>query len=810
MSENLDIRSDRALTLGSGCQFAFIRRNDTIVPVLMLTGINKQGIDGARVGDPMARPRVGIIVSQQDANSAELHTKFKQPPVLLTSSEASPTDWLTLDYETDKLVYPRIFIKSLQVRTDSDSLMLKYEQYNQNQESNKIVNYNVLTPYEDYSILTRSLDQEYVITIKPEVVLKNGIMGTLSGVIQPKQAIINYSISNADTSIYLDAIEVLKQNSQPKVSYEVKPAIYDPKYYSMLYNKLGNIVRINDEDLKFKNVLGYVSGLTLDLDNPDNDSIEIKNYKTKFEDLFSTITAQTQQMKKNNNLFEAISNAFTSDGDLSEEILQSSIMKVDLDYAFNNGKLTIDEHNGIWGSSDTGVVAFRGGGIFTSTQQDAEGNWKWNTGITPEGINANLITSGQLDTNLIKIYSGTNLRFQMNGDGIFAYKSKLIDRNQNNQHPGGQDIVAANSTDGNQYVVFNDNGLALLAKQHALVLDSNKNSYKEVLSDDDKKNYGLRGIHEIKRVEVSWDGFILRNWHNERVFYANPDTGNLTLVHIDARDGAIGAWSFDGNKMWADSTVDNEGNYTTFVALNAGGSDRDLLVHRDGTSYKNSKNQNLIVSTKDYAFWAGRPNPEQAPFSIQKNGYLKATSGKIGGWTIASTYLTSDSITLSSYDETITAKFTEAQVDAQGNIIIDSSGNTQVTTTDRELTTALWVHGYKITKQNGQNKKDLTKDKNFSVFQIGADGQLYAKDLWWITNDPKTGRIISYERVSDRIREAYNKAVEAYRYADKVWGAINGSMVTSIWTGSKEGNIVNINYKKYNDSTTHSFSFSVD
>jgi len=61
-----------------------------------------------------------------------------------------------------------------------------------------------------------------------------------------------------------------------------------------LYNKIGNIIRINDNDLKFKNVRGYISGFSLDLDNPDNDNVEIKNYKTKFEDLFSTITAQTE------------------------------------------------------------------------------------------------------------------------------------------------------------------------------------------------------------------------------------------------------------------------------------------------------------------------------------------------------------------------------------------------------------------------------------------------------------------------------------------------------------------------------------
>jgi hypothetical protein len=48
---------------------------------------------------------------------------------------------------------------------------------------------------------------------------------------------------------------------------------------------------INDTDLKFENVFGYISGLELDLDNYSNDKIEVKNYKTKFEDLFSTIVA---------------------------------------------------------------------------------------------------------------------------------------------------------------------------------------------------------------------------------------------------------------------------------------------------------------------------------------------------------------------------------------------------------------------------------------------------------------------------------------------------------------------------------------
>ena len=740
--ENLNITSQRALTLGSGCQFAFIKRQKNIIPVLILTGINREGIDGARVDEGGAQSKIGIIESQIDPNNkAQLKTNFITTPVTLSNKNSIPNDdWINLDFETDKIVYPRIFIKSLQVHTDSDSLVVKYEEYNQNQNSNKIVNYKVLTPYQDYSILTRSLNEEYVITLNPQIVIKNGIAGSLSGIIQPKQTIINYSISNADTSIYLDAIEVLKQNSQPKVSYEVKPNSYNLQYYNTLYNKLGNIVRINDEDLKFKNVRGYVSGLTLDLDQPENDSIEIKNYKTKFEDLFSTITAQTEQMKKNSGLFEAVSNAFTSSGELSEEVLQSSIMKVDLDYAFNNGKLTIDQHNGIWGTSDNGVVAFRGGGIFTSTQKDSEGNWKWNTGITPEGINANLITSGQLDTNLIKIYSGDNLRFQMNGDGIFAYKNKIT---YNKPKDDMDDILyATDSVDGKQYVVFNDEGISLIAKKGAMVLNSKRNTFKEVLSDEDCAQVrSLASKNLIKRVEIGWNGLVLRNWIDQDVFYADADTGNLTLKgHIEATSGHIGTWSFDNHKLWADSQVNQEGIYTTFVALNAG--NETQLKNSAGESYIDiTTNQPLRVNTGLYAFWAGSANPSSAPFSIQKNGKIKASSGTIGGWKITSNFLyANNTIVFAPTGQDSSTSIQFAILDEDGEQVFDENNKPMYTSFDLNGT-VMWGPG-----PSGDTNELITNSLASAKFTLNKDGDLMVASLnGWKSNNftsPKSPYIV--------------------------------------------------------------------
>jgi hypothetical protein len=58
----------------------------------------------------------------------------------------------------------------------------------------------------------------------------------------------------------------MEENSVPKVSYSVKPNVLSTNFINTLYNKLGQIVHINDAELKFENVFGYISELDLDLD----------------------------------------------------------------------------------------------------------------------------------------------------------------------------------------------------------------------------------------------------------------------------------------------------------------------------------------------------------------------------------------------------------------------------------------------------------------------------------------------------------------------------------------------------------------
>ena len=563
----------RHFALGSQAQLAFAEVGNSIKPVILLTGAESvslytlRNMINSRDNAAQYQPKIGIYTPSVDANynvigsvDADAFTVTwlnlqNLQPKYSGSGNYDITDAEEFDewveeqtalidnnlqiigtveqkvWQSITLRYPRIQI---------DSMLLK------NDESISVHNNNILLEkFEKYYLLTRQVPIDggeayqgnWFLTIKPQALVTNS---TLS---------VYFTLSNAQTAIYLDAIQVLKENAYPKVSYKISPTLIHRDFHYTLYKTLNRIVNINDADLKFDNVQGYISELTLDLDNPFNDKIEIKNYRNKFEDLFSSIVAQTESMKKNSYTIGLAAAAFTATGALSPMVIQQSINRADLNYAFNQGTLTIDEENGIWATSDDGVVAMRGGGIFTATQKDDDGNWQWNTGILPQGINADLITTGQLDTNLIRIYAGDKLKFQMNGDGLFAYKSIFEDDDI-------MDLLAANAfvdasqktsitnkiesqagLDLQQYVVHNESGLFLVAKEGSII--KTHNTVTSLPAADEATIPCITGVdspyllkeldEDINRVEISWDGLKLRNWNNEEVFYADADTGDLTL-----------------------------------------------------------------------------------------------------------------------------------------------------------------------------------------------------------------------------------------------------------------------------------------
>ena len=531
--ESSDILNFEQMTIGSELQFAFIKKDNEIKPVLLLTDIsfdlNKPGVKESCF--------LGLISSTLTSDGVKVKTE-----VLVENKEIT---WIVND-ENSIIVYPRLKVDTLFLKTSEDELIIHYE--------NKL-----LKNYYDYSILIR--DENYLITLKNKIMLLNANLY--------KTFNIAYAISNASLSLYLDALEVSKTNAFPQVSYTLEISALNKKFIQYAYKNLNQIVTINDAELKFENVQGYISELELNLENPWEDKVTIQNYKTKFEDLFSTIVASTEQMKTNSFAYNNAASAFNSGGVLKPSVIQNTINQADLTYAFQSGNLTIDEINGIWARSDAGVVAMRGGGIFCATQTDSNGNWLWNTGIMPSGINASLITAGQIDTNLIKIYAGDNLRLQLNSEGLFAYNVN--------------DLGEANL---NQYVVHNSEGL------FSSIIENNK---------------------KIDLVEISWNGLILRDKNNQVIFNADRE-GNLSIIGtITAKDGNIGNWLVKEDGLWAKDNnagiitrvkVDDEGEiiagtelYPMFWVTGQGKEGKKFEVYSDGTVYANNIFLNGFISS---------------------------------------------------------------------------------------------------------------------------------------------------------------------------------------------------------------------
>lgn len=298
------------LTLGSNMEFGFLRaENNSIIPVLILTGMKKYPDDEIKFMLSQGHPYVCTFNTTVESNEplqASIYTGTYPIQININDIYWDQSKWSESEINKPQelknmtRVYPRIRLNNLSLKTTEDTMALRFKN-------------ELLTRYVDYTPAARtnlreqnnevvSAQQEYYLTIKPEVLfsrydIDESLIGTFN---------LKYQISNAATEIYLDAKKIMKENSEPKVSYTIEVNAFNQNYIKILYRMLAQLVMINDTDLKFENEFGYISELVLNLDAPQEDKIEIKNYKSKFEDLFSTIVAQTEEMRKNEGAFNAL------------------------------------------------------------------------------------------------------------------------------------------------------------------------------------------------------------------------------------------------------------------------------------------------------------------------------------------------------------------------------------------------------------------------------------------------------------------------------------------------------------------------
>lgn len=256
----------------------------------------------------------------------------------------------------------------------------------------------------------------------------------------------DYSDSEA---YYLDAQKVSYTSAFPKITYTINVIeLSQVEGYSSYYFDVGDKTYIEDTEFFGWNPLTgsphkeeiIVSEVTFGLDDISKNTIKVQNYKTQFEDLFQRIAATTQSFQYAEGRYERAAAAINEDGTINSSLLQNSLES-------NALVLKNSQNNSVtWDSEGITVSNFLranekvrivSGGIMLTT----DGGKTWSTGITGNGINASVVTTGRLDADKIRIFNGGQPSFEWNADGINAY------------------VKEKENIDFNKFVRFNQYGL---------------------------------------------------------------------------------------------------------------------------------------------------------------------------------------------------------------------------------------------------------------------------------------------------------------------------------------------------------------
>lgn len=267
-----------------------------------------------------------------------------------------------------------------------------------------------------------------------------------------------------DNAYYLDAEKVLVDSCGPKITYTLSVtdlSVLDK--YAFADFSVGDITYVQDyeffdddpdENDKYYEEKTLVSVITCNLDNPSKNTISLQNYSTKFDDLFSRITASVQSLTFNENIYQRAAN-FTTTGQINEDSIQDTLDDNELTLV-GNQDVQIDG-NGILVTDlriPSNKVKIVGSGIFLT----ATGGNSWYGAFENGGINASLLTVGAINTKSISIMNENYSNFLWDKNGITAYGTASSISNTDKTKDGKEKSIGSTYVRFNQYGLFFVNG----------------------------------------------------------------------------------------------------------------------------------------------------------------------------------------------------------------------------------------------------------------------------------------------------------------------------------------------------------------
>lgn len=345
-----------------------------------------------------------------------------------------------------------------------------------------------------------------------------------------------------DDLYYLDAQSVAYTSSRPQVSYDIDVIrLSELEDFKAKVFQLGDICHIQDTDFfgwQKDGITPYkekviISEITSFFDTPRDDKITVQNYKTQFDDLFQRVAAATQSLEFNEGKYSKSYGIINEDGTIKSNILQQTFdSNNDLVFGAQNENVSYD-NTGITIKNNgdaTKQVKVTSGGIFTST----DGGLTWRNAIRGDGITADAVTTGRLNTEQVVIYGADAPSFSWDKNGINAFF-----------------INADGSTNTSKFVRFDKYGLYGISKQDSATYIPT--SEGQIYSDAD---FGM-----------TWSRFFMKS---------NDELGHSIEISTD-KDIVVKDASYDRIVIGRINPIEAPNNY----GINIRNEDGDLIFQCD-------------------------------------------------------------------------------------------------------------------------------------------------------------------------------------------------------------------------------------
>lgn len=368
-----------------------------------------------------------------------------------------------------------------------------------------------------------------------------------------------------DDQYYIDAVDVLHNSTLPSVSYKINAVdMSGANGYELLAFHLGDRTYVEDPEF-----FGYaadgitpyrepvvITEITYCLDTPNKNSFKIQNYTNQFADFFKSVAATVQSVQFTAGSYQKAASLAQANTEQKLKYLNDALNSVDCELTGIGAQTVQCDETGITIISkyvpDNQLRLFSGG-ILLRHWDEQDHTVRWTTAIDANGICADTINAGTLNTEKVVIMNGGEATFLWDSYGLTAFG-----------------LDSDNAISPFDWVRFNKFGIFGMKG----AVDSS-----EPMTGVDGRNYKPNTIDEIKNNQYSTFGLT----HNGFWFYG---TNGVAKTEIDGT--GIRIYKKDAQNPNIDLfKVDDQGNVFVRgdIEANSGKLGENLDINNDGISF---------------------------------------------------------------------------------------------------------------------------------------------------------------------------------------------------------------------------------